>query len=257
MIFFSDLDRTLIYSKKFIIDKDKLYCVEILDGEEISYISKDTVNLLKRLMKNKRFIAATTRSIEQYTRIKLEDVGLHFDYAITTNGGNILYKGEPLRKWQEIISERLKSCNSLEDTKRIFDDKYSDIEGILKIRSVDDMFFYIVVDFDKFAIESIKPFEMLLKKLKWKMYVSGRKIYFLPEVLTKENAIEFLIEYLKEDSFCAMGDSNMDLGMLEKSKRAFVPAKSPVIKDISNELYVSRDEGFNGTEQIIKELLNI
>ena len=39
MLFFSDLDRTLIYSKKFIKDRDKLYCIEVLDGKEISYIS--------------------------------------------------------------------------------------------------------------------------------------------------------------------------------------------------------------------------
>ena len=70
MIFFSDLDRTLIYSKNFIKDRDKLHCIEVLDGKEISYISKDTIKLLKKVLQDKKFIPTTTRSIELFTRLK-------------------------------------------------------------------------------------------------------------------------------------------------------------------------------------------
>ena len=49
MIYFSDLDRTLIYSSKFLKDKNNKICIEYLNGKEINYISKNTINLLKKI----------------------------------------------------------------------------------------------------------------------------------------------------------------------------------------------------------------
>ena len=258
MIFFSDLDRTLIYSKNFIVDKDKLHCIEILDGKEISYISKDTIKLLKKVLQNNRFIPTTTRSIEQFTRIKFNEYGINFEYSITTNGGVILYNGNPLKEWSDIVKEKLKECNSLENTMDLFNKKYGDLQGILKVRSVDNMFFYLVVDLEKFDLEKLDPFRNELEHFNWNFYTSGRKIYFIPKILTKENAIEFLLHYLGEKEFCAMGDSSMDLNMLKKSNRAFVPAKSAIESEmIKNTDFISKNEGFKGTEEIIKELLKI
>ena len=258
MLFFSDLDRTLIYSKKFIKDRDKLYCIEVLDGKEISYISKNTVKLLKEISKDNKFIPTTTRSIEQFSRIKFNEHGINFQYSITTNGGVILYNGKPLEIWSNIVKKRLKECNSLLSTMSFFNEKYGELEGILKVRSVDEMFFYLVVDLERFDVRKIETFKKELEAFNWNFYISGRKIYFLPKILTKENAIDFLMNYLNEKEFCAMGDSSMDLNMLKKSNRAFVPAKSAIEHEMKNTTdFISKNEGFEGTEEIIKELLNI
>ena len=139
-----------------------------------------------------------------------------------------------------------------------FDKNYGNLEGILKVRSVDNMFFYIVVDLEKFHLDKLDSLKNELENFNWNFYVNGRKIYFLPKILTKENAIDFLLDYLGEKEFYAMGDSTMDLNMLKKSNRAFVPAKSAIESEmIKNTDFVSENEGFEGTEQIIKELLNI
>ena len=52
MVVFSDLDRSIIYSKRFLgKDKSELE-IEIYKNENISYISKKTVKLIKQLQKN-------------------------------------------------------------------------------------------------------------------------------------------------------------------------------------------------------------
>ena len=54
MIVFSDLDRSIIYSKRFLgKDKSELE-IEIYKNENISYISKKTVKLIKQLQKKYR-----------------------------------------------------------------------------------------------------------------------------------------------------------------------------------------------------------
>ena len=94
MVVFSDLDRSIIYSKRFLgKDKSELE-IEIYKNENISYISKKTVKLIKQLQKNIEFIPTTTRNIEQFKRIEFSKYDIDFKYAITSNGGNILVNGQ-------------------------------------------------------------------------------------------------------------------------------------------------------------------
>ena len=46
MIVFSDLDRSIIYSNKFLNADSKYANIEIYREKEISYISLDTINLI-------------------------------------------------------------------------------------------------------------------------------------------------------------------------------------------------------------------
>ncbi len=52
MIFASDLDQTLIYSRKSFrapIEDESIQLIETLDGKEISFISHKTISLLKKI----------------------------------------------------------------------------------------------------------------------------------------------------------------------------------------------------------------
>lgn len=256
MIYFSDLDRTLIYSNKFIGKEKNEICIETLNGEEISYMSLKSIKHLKEILKDKKFIPTTTRSIEQFKRIKFQEHDINFEWSIVSNGGNILYKGEIVKEWTQILNSKLKECGNLEYIMETFKEKYKNIDGINKVRDVDDVFFYIVVDKDIFDESNIKGFEEFLLRFKWKVYVNGRKIYFLPEVLTKEAAIEFLSNYLNEKKFGVIGDSIMDLNMLRVAHKAYIPKESYIENyDINSNCFISLKSGFSGTEEILKNIL--
>lgn len=256
MIYFSDLDRTLIYSNKFMRKEKNEICIETLNGEEISYMSQRSIKYLREILKCKRFIPATTRSIEQFKRIKFKEQDIHFEWSIVSNGGNILYKGEVVKEWNQIINEKMKTCGSLEHVMESFKKKYNNVGGINKVRHVDNIFFYIVIDKEVFDKKHIKNFKEFLLKFKWNLYVNGRKIYFLPDVVTKEAAIEFLSNYLGENKFGVLGDSIMDLNMLKFAHKAYVP-KGSYIEDyeFNCNSFISLNSGFFGTEEILKSIL--
>ena len=223
MIYFSDLDRTLIYSSKFLKDKNNKICIEYIDGKEINYISKKTINLLKKLQEKRLLIPTTTRSREQFERIDFDKFGIYFEYSIVCNGGIILHNGKPLKEYDNYLKDELKKCGNINELYNDFKKKYEKYSEISKIRLVHNFFFYIVVDEEKFNDEILIDFRKELDCKNWNVFRSGRKIYFLPKVLNKETAIKFLMKYLKEDKLSALGDSKMDLNMLLLAEKVYIP----------------------------------
>ena len=103
-IFATDLDRSLMFSSKFLEEGMKSVCIETLEGKEISYMLEESLNLLDKVKGTSGlgFIPVTTRSVEQYKRVSsIQDC----EYAITTNGGVILHKGKKYDKWEKHIKE--------------------------------------------------------------------------------------------------------------------------------------------------------
>lgn len=57
----------------------------------------------------------------------------------------------------------------------------------------------------------------------WYVLLQGKKLYFMPKVLTKEAAIEYIKEFCTYDMHIAAGDSIMDYGMLAMADLGFTP----------------------------------
>lgn len=91
-LIFSDLDGTLIFSASRKQPGD-IVC-EYKDNREISCITKRQAELLPGLT----IIPVTTRSIEQYRRIRFPE-GFSPEYALTDNGGTLLVNGVPDPEW--------------------------------------------------------------------------------------------------------------------------------------------------------------
>lgn len=91
-LIFSDLDGTLIFSASRKQPGD-IVC-EYKDNREISCITKRQAELLPGLA----IIPVTTRSIEQYRRIRFPE-GFSPEYALTDNGGTLLVNGVPDPEW--------------------------------------------------------------------------------------------------------------------------------------------------------------
>jgi hypothetical protein len=61
----------------------------------------------------------------------------------------------------------------------------------------------------------------MLDEWKWKLYISGNKIYFIPNAINKENAIKYVCDILGVEEFSSIGDSMLDKEMLKMSKQPY------------------------------------
>lgn len=253
---FSDLDRSIIYSNKF-LNTDKQYeNIEVYNGREISYISLGTIKYIQEIQEKGMFIPTTTRTIDQFLRINFKDKGINYRWAITSNGGNILKDGKVLESWNKEVRSIKSKAEPIEEMVKNFE-KYIFIEGITKFDIAEDLFFYIVVDWDKFKLNKIEKYIEELSLKNWVFYINGRKIYFLPKNLTKESAIEYLVRELKIEDFSVIGDSTMDLGMLNIGSKSYVLRHGNLLDGYVNENFiVSKYKGMDGSEEILSYILN-
>ncbi|HBE9977858.1 hypothetical protein QQO51_02475, partial [Clostridioides difficile] len=151
MIVFSDLDRSIIYSNKFLNADSKYANIEIYREKEISYISLDTINLIKQIQYYGMFIPTTTRTVEQFKRIEFNKYGIYFPWSITSNGGVILKDNEILKSWSEKIDKLKSDYEPIESMIHKFKD-YLNVDGITNFKVAEDTFFYIVVDLSRFNL---------------------------------------------------------------------------------------------------------
>lgn len=84
-LFASDLDNTLIYSYKRDIGTDTV-CAEVYEGRQVSFMTKRSRELLEKVNQTMHFVPVTTRSVQQYERIRFGDTWSP-RLALAANGG--------------------------------------------------------------------------------------------------------------------------------------------------------------------------
>ena len=75
--------------------------------------------------------------------------------------------------------------------------------------------------------------------------------------MTKENAIKFIVENeFESKDFYALGDSNMDVGMLSVAKKAYIPKHGDISSTFKhNDLYVTNAEGLDAINEMLEKIL--
>ncbi|WP_110113444.1 HAD family hydrolase [Bacillus sp. CGMCC 1.16541] len=215
--FASDLDRTLIYSRRLIseeINEADIELVETLDGREISYMTKKAIRQLTKLTENAMFIPVTTRTTEQYKRISMISETFKPQYAITTNGAVILKDGEPLEEWDDIMNERIRNLSLSFDEAYEWLQTYDGYDWVKEVKEADKTFLYLVVHKELFTNEHLQTLRNYFHPGGWRVYAHGRKIYCIPTAISKWSAVAFLKEKLGIDTLCAAGDSELDVEMI-------------------------------------------
>lgn len=246
MIFASDLDNTLIFSYKKAVPNS--ICVEIKDKKELSFMTPYCHSELQKIINKIIFIPITTRSIEQYKRIKLIQTG-NIKYALAANGGILLIDDEIDEIWYnktlKLVSE---STNELNKALKILD---SDKNIYLEARIVDKLF---VFGKTKNIYATATNLKNLLDLNK--VYVSnvGEKIYILPKILNKGTALKRIKEKFNDTIICS-GDSDFDIPMLEAADISIVP--STIYKYLKHcKQIISIDStGMNFSDKIISNVL--
>lgn len=246
----TDLDRTMIFSKKFYSDDLDLVPVEYKNEEVISYMTRDALSVLER--KFEYIIPATTRSLHEFHRVVPFQKAA---WAIVGNGSIILHHGKLVEEWSEkieSIKQRLKN-----DYRQLIDwlKDLPHLQEDMKPKIVEGFVFAKVKPEEKIAIASI-----LEDKLKdfpdWQFVIQKQKLYLLPKEISKEAAVNYIRNKVPGKFYFA-GDGKLDVGMLELSNNlynscAFIPMNSDALKLANVRSRQLVDGGPEGAERILR-----
>lgn len=246
ILFACDLDNTLLYSFKHKCEGD--ICVEVLKGKEQGFMSPKACDLLKEVVSKVDFVPVTTRSVEQYSRIKwLSDTSPQ--YAASTNGAILMKNYNKDLEWFERSEFYSKlAYNELVKLQR----SLIDCDRFIKCHIVDEMYLlaYCREDIDmKKCVAECKALTTL------NVVASGKKIYFFPNGLNKDSAVIRLKEKLKSNMVICAGDSELDIPMLNVADIAIVPSISMAKKIKNKNVYINKNDNFS--EFVLKSVLEI
>jgi hydroxymethylpyrimidine pyrophosphatase-like HAD family hydrolase len=236
VIYASDLDRTIIFSDKFIREnntKSAYTPVEYKGGKVISNISNAVqaelklLNSKETLASSVEFIPVTSRSREEYERI---DLGFKPKYAIIDNGGTILVNGQPMLVYDAYIQNMAE--HSLQQSASILLD-ITEHDDILakEPKLIDNLFL-----FWKIAEEKEKMGDVLINILnenypEWDFTRQRRKVYGVPKCFSKQIALRWLWGQLGKPYLVVSGDGEMDLPMLTLANKALIPSHSDLLSE--------------------------
>lgn len=261
MIFASDLDRTLIYSKRaFLLEPDErpaLRLIETLDGKDISYMTVKAIALLQELSETLTFIPVTTRTTEQYSRITLFQEEIQPAYAVTSNGANVLQNGKPDEDWAGSIKGALANdCLPIPEVLEAFAE-ISHADWVLKTKTAETFFVYHIVEAGSVPADELLDFEHWLSAQNWSMSLQGRKLYFVPNAINKADAVTYIQGLTGQKTLIAAGDSRLDLPLLQAADAAICPQHGELYQSLDPARFtITKAKGIKASEEILSGVLD-
>lgn len=250
ILFACDLDNTLIHSWRHRKSGD--VCIEHIGEKEQGYMSPKAAELYRSLPENILLVPVTTRSVDQYRRIEWPG-NREPELAVTTNGAILLGRKDVLR--DGITGSGLRDGQG-EDSGggTVQQDSGDDLSGLirgwtaasksasalyrrtmdelldilsasghyLRVRYVDDFYLFAYCE------EGVNPMDAVPEsafRTGLHITASGRKIYFLPPMFSKGEAVRKLRNLLRPPLILAAGDTEIDLSMAEHADIMFIPGK--------------------------------
>ena len=169
----TDLDRTFIFSKQTVnCSEDELVCIEKLNSQDLSYISKNVQMLMNRLDDKRLIIPVTTRSLTQYERIEVLHSAYIPKFAIAANGGIVLKDGKRDTQWDEIITSNVQENMSFENMSKHFAQDWQH-PMFRSIGSADQLFYVLMLIEEKIDKHWLEALSHRMQKVGWKSYITG------------------------------------------------------------------------------------
>jgi hydroxymethylpyrimidine pyrophosphatase-like HAD family hydrolase len=234
MIYASDLDQTLVYSRRSMgvpEDTPGLVPAEWIRGELSAFMSAETLNQLMTLPKDILFVPVTTRTVVQYQRIQIFQQEVIPSYAITSNGGNILINGKVDPAWNEQVRSQLQEHSATAaEVHHIFEDVLSG-DWVVGERLCDELFYAFVIHRDRMPVEQVAKKIKSLESLGWEASIQGRKLYLVPSVVNKASAVEHIRHQIGTVPVVASGDSLLDRCLLDFADYAIAPRHGELYRE--------------------------
>ncbi|MFK4265547.1 HAD family hydrolase [Streptomyces milbemycinicus] len=254
----SDLDRTLIYSAAALdlrmpdAEAPRLLCVEVYGHQPLSYMTETAAGLLTEVARGAVFVPTTTRTREQYGRVRLPGPAPRF--AICANGGHLLVDGESDPDWQASVRARLAAaCAPLEEV-RAHLIRTADPAWLLKERVAEDLFAYLVVERALLPEGYVKELTAWAEERGWTVSLQGRKIYAVPKPLTKSAAVAEIARRTGAREVLGAGDSLLDADLLLAADRAWRPGHGELADEgwTAPQVIALEERGVAAGEEILR-----
>ena len=219
----TDLDRTLIYSgraRRLGPDVAATVCVERHDGAPSAFMTAAAAGLLARLAAREPVVPVTTRTEEQYRRVRLP--GPPPRYAVVANGGVLLVDGEPDRAWSQRVAAALADTVPLGEV-------WEQLAHVCRpeftaaLRNAAGLFCYAVVRPARLPAGFVTDLAGWAAERGWRTSLQGRKLYWVPERLTKSAAVAEVAARAAAGRVLAAGDSLLDVDLLLAAERGVHP----------------------------------
>ncbi|ETI68448.1 hypothetical protein [Neobacillus vireti] len=261
MIFASDLDRTLMYSKRAIQELGnaggaELKPVEKKDNNWVAYMTEASFIALEELARQSLFVPVTTRTTEQFKRFVIFAHDIPIKYAITSNGAVILNQGVPMEEWTEHIFARLHTESVQQDELlAIIQREGFHFDGQKK--QAEKLFFYYILNSQPSLFDR-KVLNELVLKYGWRISLQGRKLYFIPRAISKGDALEFICKLEGTKAIAGAGDSILDWDFLQNCQYRFVPRHGELTNlENTNGLTFTLNKGVDAGEEILHQFLKL
>lgn len=207
---FLDLDNTLIYSIKRISNVKDFTCVERYMDKDLSFMTNTSIEKLNKLMKDDSItiVPITTRVDYQFNRIKLPK----FKYSLINNGGILLVDGKVDKNWFNLSLKYASSC--IDELNKAISLLSADSNIDYDIKFLNNLFIFTKSNDVNVTSSQLRG---SLDTSKVSVYNQGNKIYVVPNMLSKGNAIKRLSERIVHDTIISAGDNNLDFSMAKFS----------------------------------------
>jgi hypothetical protein len=273
----SDLDRTLIYSAAALgltmpdAQAPRLLCVEVYEGRPLSYMTETAARLMAELARagdpaatrtpagaygpgRAVLVPVTTRTREQYQRLQLP--GGPARYAVCANGGHLLVNGELDQDWHAHVRRRLAECAPLPEISDHLSATARTGDWLLKERTADGLFAYLVVDRDRLPGTWLKELAEWAEPRGWTVSLQGRKVYVVPRTLTKSAALAEVVRRTGATTSYAAGDSLLDADLLLAADAGWRPAHGELAESgwAAPHITALPERGVAAGERILREM---
>lgn len=266
MVFASDLDSTLIYSTRHckLIDEDKLIPVDFYNDNNCSFITSSISHKLAHVNESMLFIPVTTRSKEQYMRMKYFYDVIKPKYAVVANGGIILKNGIEYKAWTDICSNKLNQITSLKTMIELCS-FFLESAVVKSYKTCEDLFIYSILDEDKLAnniligeieLDYLEILRSFCSEYNYSVSKQGKKIYIVPNCINKYDPINYIMKLENISVLLAAGDSLLDYPIIEHSNYGIVPSHGELlsslpVKNFADTVYITKQVGIFAGEEIL------
>lgn len=269
----SDMDRTVVWSKRAGGDVDGLASrtvkeVETHRGVPTSFVTPRAHDLLTELTATGRFVPVTTRTIEQYRRIRLP--GPTPPLALCANGGRLLVDGVEDAAWTRRADALAADTSSGEPFASVWpwfaaachDGSGALLDFISRVSPVEELFVYAVAH-DSWPQAWVDEVGERVAQAGWTWSVQGRKVYAVPQGLSKGDGVAALRALVPErfagpdgaGVLVTAGDSWLDASLLQVGDVAWTPRDSELHRAgfTLPQLRVTDATGFAAGEELVEE----
>lgn len=248
-MFFSDLDRTLIYSKRFKLPTgDEVVPVEAKNGIVISYMTAPAFKALMELKEQDMFVPVTARKWDEIMRIGFIKAQAP-EWMICEAGRSIYHRGRRYEAWDQIISDTMQ--NALPQVHELAYERFRTLMESIGYPAWSINEYMLMTKVEGWTEKLKKQVE---QEKGWfhnhgcSLLIQERKVYLFPISITKANAVKYLINLLQLERSVSSGDADMDYEMFRETQSYIAPRHHTICEGVYS---VTEQSGINAAEEII------